>query len=333
MALVEKDEAVIRSYLLGELSEEEVQALEQRVMCDDEFSDRVLMIEDAMVEEYIDAKLETRHRERLESLLLSTPQGEEQLRFTRALKEYATKARPSVPMVAADRSWWRFRPPTPAWALAVAAVILLTAGVETFRRITSDSELSKGLQALNSALPQRPIDARISVLDYRVRPNTRGDEPVLADTPMLRQAELTLRAYAERKQSSRSLHALGCVYLAKRDLEKAIDTLNEALALDPNSPQIHSDLGAVYLEKGKAVQRTDPGAAEPEFSRSLDHINKALELDPASLDARFNRALLYQQTQRVNQALDDWQEYLKRDDASPWANEARANIRAIENQK
>jgi tetratricopeptide (TPR) repeat protein len=210
----------------------------------------------------------------------------------------------------------------------------VVAGVETFRRITADSELSKGLKALNSAFSQqRPVDARISVLDYRVRPNTRGDEPVLADKPMLRQAELTLRAYDERKQSSRSLHALGCLYLAQRDLDKAIDTLNKALALDQNSPQIHSDLGAAYLEKGKSLQRTDSASGEPEFSRSLDHLNRALELDPASLDARFNRALLYQQTQRVDQALNDWQEYLNRDGASPWANEARANIRAIENQK
>jgi tetratricopeptide (TPR) repeat protein len=59
----------------------------------------------------------------------------------------------------------------------------------------------------------------------------------------------------------------------------------------------------------------------------------AIALDRNLLDALFNRALLYQQMSRFADARDAWEEYLRKDATSPWADEARKRIKDIEDQK
>ena len=327
-----KDEEMIRSYLLGDLSEDKLKALEERVMTDNEFSEFVLMIEDSLVEDYLDGRLKGRARNRFEKLLLSTPQGEEELRFTRVLKENIARDIRPKPVVKADRPWF-----VPRWAVYAATVLLAAVGIQSVRVAFFEPELNKGLSAMSKAFHrERPIEARITVLPYAARPNrgtrgTRGKRPEAPDSPELRRAEIALQGYAGKKPGAASFHALGCLYLAEGEPDKAIEAFDRALRFDSTSAKIHSDLGAAYLEKATTPQEGDPSRTEQEFSISLEHFNRALELDPNLLDARFNRALLYQRTSRFSQALDEWREYLTKDSNSSWADEARSNIRTIEN--
>ena len=52
----------------------------------------------------------------------------------------------------------------------------------------------------------------------------------------------------------------------------------------------------------------------------------ALQLDGNLLEALFNRALCYEKQSRSDEAKADWNEYLKRDSTSPWADEARRHL-------
>lgn len=326
-----QDEALIRSYLLGELPEAELQALEKRVLCDSQFSEQVLVIEESLVEDYIEGKLNGGASDRLEKLLLSTRQGVDELRFTRALKEYASKASTSE-RAKTNRGWWNWER-TPRWALAAAGLFLIATTFGVWREYFVESDLDKGLTALSRAFQrQRPTEARLTVLEYAVRPNARGPELEMLDSLSLRRAEIALRSHVEKSPDAKSFHALGCFYLADRDLDRAIDSFERALQLTPNSAEIHSDLGVARLEKGKAVKAV-PGEAEAEFSKSLEHLNRALELDPNLLAALFNRALLHQQTLSFSEAAEDWRQYIAKDPSSPWAGEARTNVLAIEDQK
>ncbi|HEU5131282.1 MAG TPA: tetratricopeptide repeat protein, partial [Pyrinomonadaceae bacterium] len=82
-----------------------------------------------------------------------------------------------------------------------------------------------------------------------------------------------------------------------------------------NQAQIYNDLGVAWLEKG-------------DFNRSLESFNKALQLDSNLSEALFNRALCYERQSRFAEAKADWNEYLKRDSSSPWADEARRHLNA-----
>jgi tetratricopeptide (TPR) repeat protein len=66
------------------------------------------------------------------------------------------------------------------------------------------------------------------------------------------------------------------------------------------------------------------------LGRSLENLSKALELNPNALEALFNRALSRQYLRLYTQAETDWREYLKRDQNSQWSNEARQNLKLIE---
>ena len=89
MALESRNEELIRKYLLGGLSDDELERVENDLLTDNVFSDYVLMIEDALVEDYAEGRLEGSDREKFEHRLLSTPRGREQVRLTEALREYA----------------------------------------------------------------------------------------------------------------------------------------------------------------------------------------------------------------------------------------------------
>ena len=331
MAFEGTEEELIRSYLLGELSEDELQKVEQRVMSDDHFAERVSIIEDSLVEDYIEGKLAGPDRTSFEKLLLSTPQGSEQVRFTQALKEYSSRIAAPSPVVKMPAHPRRTIFGAPAWALAAAALVLVMIGAGIWRAYLGKPEIDKGIAALNRAFEkERPLDARITLLtDYAFKPKTRGGERDKVDSQSLRLAELILFENAEKEPDSNSLHKVGCYYLATRDFDAAIVRLNAALSLDPKSARIHSDLGAAYFEKGKGREERDPSGAREDFSLSLRHFSEALELDPELPAALFNRALLYQHESHFDQAVDEWNEYLKRDSSSSWADEAKKNIKDI----
>jgi len=117
-----------------------------------------------------------------------------------------------------------------------------------------------------------------------------------------------------KKPDPQVLHALGKVYLARKEFDKAIERFNEALKADPKNAQLYSDLGAAWLEKGR-IDRDgkEPGKGMEELGRSLENLNKALELDPNQLEALFNRALCEAELTLYVQAESDWREYLKKE--------------------
>jgi tetratricopeptide (TPR) repeat protein len=329
-----KDEELIRKYLIGELAEGELRTVEERIMTDKEFSDLALFVEDKMIEDYIEDRLDSPDRENFENLFLATRQGAEQVRFTRELKERAAKANATK----ADETEQldKFEPRSRRsifrerfWAFAAAAIILIAAGVGIWNIIPPRSEIDQGNIALNKAYKnQRPVEARLTVLQYATRPKTRGGDDGKVDRSALRLAELKFESEAENRPGAESFHAFGRYYLTQRNFDQAIDLLQKALGFAPEDAQIYSDLGAAYLEKGKADNKKQSGEEAEDFSKSLEYLTKAINLNPNLLEARFNRALLYEQLSDTSQAIDDWQEYLKRDSRSPWADEAREKIAA-----
>jgi CHAT domain-containing protein len=334
----------LKEYLLCKLNEAEQKVLEERLMADDELFDLLDVVEDELFDDYIDHTLKDDERERFENFVLLTPDRQKKLSFARALKKYVTpQAAAKTPI--SDNALPIRRPPlggrqpmlkqifaSPYLKLAVAAVIVLGLALGVRRVCFPQSEVDKGIAALARAYEtERPIESRVSGLDYAPLSNTRGGEPAKVDEISLSRAERILLDEVAEHPGPKARHALGRFYLTQQKFDKAIEQLNTAATDDQQDAHLQSDLGAALLEKGR-VDRSKPesGMSLEDFASSLERINKALSLNGSLLEALFNLGLCHQYMLLNQQAQKDWQKYLEHDKNSLWAEEARRNLRELE---
>jgi len=346
MARNHDDQSSSRRYLLNQLTDDEQQQIELRLLTDDELFDQLQAAEDELIDQYLAGELSKDEAEMFEKHFLVTAERQQKLRFAKAFRRYVATHASEQPQKTSDHAratwaWPQFLLASPLRAAAFAALILL-AGLGVWRIFFYQSDVDKGLLALNSAYrEQRPLEARITQLNYSPFVITRGGEPERVDSRERDYAQRYLMDAARDHPGAASYHALGKSYLANREFDKAIVQFEESLKAARNDAPIHADLGATWLEKGKIS--LDKGRANPtssesgkgmeELGRSLESLNKALALDSSLLEPLFNRALAEQYLTLYDQAEQHWREYLKRDSTSPWAEEARRNLKLLEERK
>lgn len=329
------EQATVRRYLLGQLSGEAREQFEQLLLTQDEVFAQLLAVEDELVDEYLSGSLESDEVEMFAKHFLNTAERQQKLRFAKAFKKYAaahaTEEMKSQPAGTSSRStWWPVFTASPWRAVAVAAVILLAA-TAVWRVFIYRSDVDKGLIALNNAYKeQRPLESRITKLDYAPFVTTRGGESPRVDSRERDFAERYLLDAVRDHPDAASYHALGKFYLAERNFDKAIAQFEEALKVEPNNTLVYADLGAAWLEKGKHDQAASSIAqAQIEFGRSHENLSKALELNPNLMEALFNRAICRENLKLSEQAEADWRQYLQKDSNSQWANEARQHLEKL----
>ena len=238
---------------------------------------------------------------------------------------------PSPIVIGGPPSWWNRAYSTPY--LKIAAFVVIALGLAgTWRVFFYQSDVDKGMAALAKAYPnERPTEARISGFNYAPYPNTRGAEEGRVDTTSRSLAELTLLNSVATNPSPSAHHALGRVYLAKKDYNLAIAQFEEALKGDAKNAQLHSDYGASLFEKGRA--ENDEGKRLELSTRALEQFHRALELNGSLLEAIFNRALCYVEVGLPEKAREDWLQYLEKDPDSEWAVEARRRLKEVDEKK
>lgn len=299
--------------------------MEVRLLAEPEYCEQLDLAVDEIIEQYLAGEFVGEELEQVRRHFFASDVRKEQLRFAIALAErktrYAADQRSTTAV--SQLSPRRFTP-----YLALAAILLVTAGVGFFvwRALYSQSDLDRGLVALNQAYrEQRPVEARLSNLNYAPLPDQRGGDAKVNYVQQELAARLLANAVAD-KPSTASHNALGQYYLTQRQFDKAIDQFNAALALDPSDAQSHLNLGAAFLEKGKLDLGKTDGRSIKDFSQSVEHLNKGLELNHSLLEGYFNRALAYQYMMLSSEAEAAWKEYLQKDSSSPWAEEARRHL-------
>ena len=271
-------------------------------------------------------------------------------------------ARTGAKSWAAPQTWkWMiatFRSGQVRWKIAIYAALVVGVGLGIwslrlgYKKTEVDARLDKGMVALNQAYRERRlVKARITELQYAPFRETRGGPEADGaqagiDLPARRRAFDLLDDAVRENQTAGAAgaagaagspeaaaaahHAMGRFHLARKNFEDSIAEFEAALKTAPNDARLHSDLGAALMEKSDLEALGKSGRDPRTLDRSLEHLNRAIELDQSLLEPLFNRALLRQNLGQLFQAKEDWDNYLKKDASSPWAEEARRNLRLIE---
>lgn len=325
---------------MGRISEQEQEAIETRLLHNRKFREDIEIAESEMLDDYLNEGLSEDERLQFERRFLSTAIGRRKISFARALKRHSAKAvdteRAETPFVNRRELHPVKRFMTSRWAHAAAFVLLvLSIGMGVWRVFIFQSDVTKGMIALNAAYrDERPVEVRISDLNYAPFSRTRGAELTKVNRAEFDRAETFLRHAVAEEAGAVSHQALGRFYLLSHNYEKAIEQLEQALKSDPENAQAHSDMGAVLLEQGKIEQLSEKsGQSVEQFAHSLEELNKALALDNTLLEALFNRALCYEYMVLPQQAQDAWRQYIERDPYSYWTIEAKQHLKLLEEQQ
>ena len=156
---------------------------------------------------------------------------------------------------------------------------------------------------------------------------TRGANSPATDTPDVQIAAGHLLQAAERRRTARTLAALGTAHLSLGRFAEAVDTLEQAVVLDPRAAFVWSDLAAARIAHSGA------GGSDSDLPRAVEAAERALAIDPAFAEAQFNKAIALERLGQLSQAAEAWRAYLRLDGASAWATEARTRLADLEKRR
>jgi hypothetical protein len=185
----EDDKNRLADYLLGRLPEEEEVRLENEYLAVEGAQERLLMVEDELVEAYARGQLSSDERERVERRLLASPQGRRKLEVSQALIHIAEESEYSKPASVAIKH--KISPRTGIlqpiflrFALAGAALILIAVVWSIQRRqsqqvsVRNSSEIGRGGPQGSGSEPAKSPQAPLVVASIVLNPGlSRGGGP------------------------------------------------------------------------------------------------------------------------------------------------------------
>ena len=168
-------DASLRQFLLGQLGGEERQQIERTFITDSQARERILLVEQDLIEDYLEESLTATERQQFLDQYAATPEQRRKLRITRAIKERAAK-KGALRTVPATTSVWsrlreRLRPRLVLFVPIVAAVIIaiVTAVIWLNRRVERQAQrapIAKEITQLN-APSNRQVSPAATSLELR----------------------------------------------------------------------------------------------------------------------------------------------------------------------
>ena len=152
----EDDQKRIRGYLLGQLSDDERQLIEERIFTDPAFLADVQMVEEELLEDYVFKILPPDEAEKFANRLLVSPEQKRRLETTSALKQYAEDA--------AKKTFF-----LSGWGLAIAATLILAVGIGIWIRRASSLERTVAALNVGGESSETQSDFRVELPDLRFR--------------------------------------------------------------------------------------------------------------------------------------------------------------------
>lgn len=171
MSLSNHDQETARQYLLGQLTDDEQQRIEERLLTEDEFFEELEITKDELVEEYRAKQLTQAEREWFGQNFLASPEGRQRQRFASTLNLYIShQLQPQKKLSGAERffAYWNSQPTLLRAAAAMAVLVILvgiywvsrTPSPQSFATLTltnSSSTRSSGTEAPKLRLQEHAL--------------------------------------------------------------------------------------------------------------------------------------------------------------------------------
>ncbi|MFH1799364.1 MAG: tetratricopeptide repeat protein [Candidatus Omnitrophota bacterium] len=105
----------------------------------------------------------------------------------------------------------------------------------------------------------------------------------------------------------------GAEAMQKNDVDKALESFNKAVSLDPKNLSVYVGLGNAYFQKGDA-------------DKALESFNKAISLNSKSLYAYIGLGNLYLQKGNIDKAIDSFNKAISLDPKDPQAHSSLGHL-------
>lgn len=324
-----------KNYFLGLASKEDAETIELQIIADEKLEGKLLQAENDLIEDFLDGNLTNEEIQAFNANFLVTDERRERVEFVKTMSGYTKDLGTKIRSIKETKP--SFFDPIKAFmnprkfALGFGGIaLILTIGFISYLGWKNYSDSSVILASLNKAYKNdRPTEARISGFDYAPKTEgTRGNTDKTQDLNLVYAKSRAAEA-ALKNETAENLHELGRVYLAEKNFDEAIKQFEKATKKNPNIAELHNDLGVALMEKAK---QKEEGKLEL-FAKANEEIEKSIELDKTLTAAYFNRGLVIESLNLTNQAKEAWDNYLKLDSSSQWADEARKHLQKIEENK
>jgi hypothetical protein len=243
MSRLSEEEVLLRNYLLGDLDEASREQVEQRLLSDDDFAERLSEAEGALIDDYVFDALPEGERKSFDENFVIDEKRRKRILFTRALEIYVGGRQQPEPPAGDDLS-----PPPPFWknplpfikshqtatgvcALILVLLILSPALLPRLKRTLADRRLAEVNRRPASGSVTNLLAFELDLQDSLLREDGVTRRAVLADNIKL----LTLKLAPPEKRYE-SYDAL--VLTAEE---------KELYAVDGLTPQVNAGVETIPL--------------------------------------------------------------------------------------
>src|SRR4029077_6439645 len=169
---------------------------------------------------------------------------------------------------------------------------------------------------------QRPFEMRIAGAAYGpVRQERAGERSAFAEPASLHRAKYVIKErLAARPDDEAMLAASGRVELLEGHYDEAIRTFGRLLDAHPDSPPLLIDLATANFQRAEAADRA------VDYGQSIELFGRVLAKKPDDTLALFNRAIALERMYAYNEAIRDWEHYLRVDPGGNWGTEAQRRL-------
>ena len=206
-----------------------------------------------------------------------------------------------------------------AWVYAAAALVLL---ITVTWIIQKEREPSIDQLIASAYTQERPFELRIAgAAQGPVRQQRSGEGSAFAEpADLLRAKYLIKERLAARPNDQAMLVASGKVELLEGRYDEAIRTFRRVLDAQPDSTALLTDLATAYFQRAVATDRA------VDYGQTIELLGQTLARNPDDPVALFNRAIALERMYMYDEAIRDWQRYLREDPGGNWADEARHRL-------
>ncbi|MEO6726049.1 MAG: tetratricopeptide repeat protein [Blastocatellia bacterium] len=270
----------LRQYLLGELSSDEDMKIEEQLLVDGNAIEQMMMVENELIDDYLTGTLPPSQREKYQTLFLATREGQQKVKAARVLKSQLAKFREPEPTFLNRLQAVMARVFSPPVLQAIAALLVVGLGVFGWRMFMRQSEdiylKERPLETRISGALYLPFTGASSAANQADTAKMKAAERALQNPSTTRnadalhklgnsylsaknfaQAVIILREAVSASSNDPALHidlAVALMESAKtkadairdKDFAESRGHLEEALRLQPNSPEALFNLALLY---------------------------------------------------------------------------------------